>query len=136
MSGENKRRSERLPGRFQVVVREKLSSWGTFTQDVSARGCRIEMKRPLAPGTLVQLAFDMGPGQEPLVAHAQVAWVRRAAPESAGLALISVPREARHPQPGFWIDRVLGAAVRGLTDLSDAPKPAAPRPAIILPPVA
>lgn len=145
VSGENdKRRSERLPGRFRVEVRERLATWATSTEDVSTRGCRIEMRRPLAPGTLVQVAFDMGPGQEPLVAHAQVAWVRREAPASAGFAFLSMPREAKDPKPGFWIDRLLGSCVRSL---SDAPRPSAPARiggaaparaggAIILPPVA
>lgn len=148
MSGENgKRRAERLPGRFKVEVREKLATWVTSTEDVCSRGCRVELRRPLVPGMLVQLAFDMGPEQEPLVVPAQVAWVRRSPPESAGFAFLSMPREAKHPQPGFWIDRVLGAYVRSLSDKaspSTANAPQAQRAAgsgrggdaIILPPVA
>ena len=136
MSGDDKRRSERLPGRFRVEVREKLATWATSTEDVSARGCRIEMARPLVQGMLVQLAFEMGPGEEPLVAHAQVAWVRRAPTASAGLALLAMPREARHPQPGFWIDRLLGARVRSLADAPRAASPARGGAAIVLPPVA
>ena len=129
MSGENgKRRSERLPGRFRVEVREKLATWVTSTVDVSARGCRLELKRPLVPGMLIQVAFEMGPGQEPLLAHAQVAWVRRSQPEAAGLAFLSTPREVRHPQPGFWIDRLLAAQVRGSNDAARPAPPARPAP--------
>ena len=136
VSGDNgKRRSERLPGRFRVEVREKLARWTTITEDVSGRGCRVEMKRPLVPGMLVQLAFDMGAGEEPLVAHAQVAWVRRAEPEAAGFAFLSMPREARHPQPGFWIDRLLSARVRELSQ-SQRTAPARAVTTIVLPPVA
>ena len=125
-----------MPGRFRVEVREKLAAWPTSTEDVSARGCRVAMKRPLAPGMLVQLAFDRGPGQEPLVAHAQVAWVRRSPPEAAGLAFLSAPREARHPQPGFWIDRLLGSYVRSVRDGARAAPTARANEAILLPPVA
>ena len=89
--GIRKRRAERLVGRFDVEVREKLATWSTSTEDVSARGCRIGLRRALTPGALVQLAFDMGPGAEPLVVHAQVAWVRRAPPGAAGVTFLSSP---------------------------------------------
>jgi hypothetical protein len=120
-----KRRGERIPGRFTVAVREKLATWVTLTEDVSARGCRIEAKRPLTPGTLVQLAFDMGSGNEPLVVHAQVAWVTRAPPHRAGLAFLSVPRQPSQAQPRDWIESVLAAPPR---DAPAAPRPVAPRP--------
>lgn len=114
----DKRRSERLTGRFVVVVREKLATWSTTTEDVSARGCRIELKRPLSPGALVGLAFDMGPGVEPLAVHGQVAWARRTPPYSAGIAFLAAPRQSRD-QPGTpaaWIDRILKAYVRQVQD--------------------
>jgi hypothetical protein len=113
-----KRRSERLPGRFAVAVREKLATWTTSTEDVGARGCRIALKRPMTPGALVQLDFDMGEGAEPLVVHGQVAWVRRTPPLSAGIAFLSVPREAQRQfaEPCSWIDRILAARIRRLED--------------------
>lgn len=130
MSGE-KRRGERLTGRFEVVVREKLATWSTFTEDVSDRGCRIELKRPLSPGMLVQLTFGMGPGVEPLVVHGQVAWARRTPPHSAGIAFLSVPRQAREAfgRPGDWIDRVLRAYVRRMNVVEAAAQTPAPTPA-------
>jgi hypothetical protein len=135
----DKRRSDRLAVRFTVAVREKLAMWVTATQDVSARGCRIELKRPLNPGMLVQLAFDMGAGAEPLVVHGQVAWVSRGqAQQCAGIAFLSVPRQPSQPAPANWIDRVLAAPARPLT----VNEPTRPTPrvgthaAIILPPVA
>jgi hypothetical protein len=116
--GTQRRRAERLAGRFEVEVREKLATWSTSTVDLSPRGCRIDLRRALTPGALVQLAFDMGPGAEPLVVHAQVAWVRREPPEAAGLAFLSAPRQAKQadPGPGAWIDRLLAARVRLLAD--------------------
>jgi hypothetical protein len=120
LAGEfDKRRSERLPGRFDVSVREKLATWRTSTEDVGARGCRIELKRSLNPGALVQLAFDMGEGAEPLVVHGQVAWVRRTQPPlSAGIVFLSVPCEAarQFAEPCSWIDRILAARIRRLED--------------------
>jgi hypothetical protein len=113
-----KRRSERLSGRFVVVVHEKLATWTTTTEDVSARGCRIEMKRPVSPGMLVGLTFDMGQGVEPLVVHGQVSWARRTPPYSAGIAFLSVPRQAKDQpgKPGDWIDRLIQAYVRKVED--------------------
>lgn len=120
-----KRRSERLSGRFVVVVHEKLATWTTTTEDVSARGCRIEMKRPVTPGMLVGLSFDMGPGVEPLAVHGQVSWARRTPPYSAGIAFLSVPRQAKDQlgKPGDWIDRLIQAYVR---KVEDGPPLAAP----------
>jgi hypothetical protein len=112
-NGTQRRRSERLARRFDVEVREKLATWSTSTEDVSARGCRIGLRRALTPGALVQLAFDMGPGAEPLVVHAQVAWVRRAPPGAAGVTFLSSPRQAsEEPDPGAWIERLLAARAR------------------------
>jgi hypothetical protein len=121
--GIEKRRSERLAGRFVVVVREKLATWVTTTEDVSARGCRIELKRPLTPGQLVQLVFEMGEGVDPLVVHGQVAWARRSPPHSAGVAFLSVPRTAQDEpaRPGAWIDRLLAAYVRRIQETPPAP---------------
>lgn len=120
---DEKRRAERLEGRFTVAVREKLATWVTRTEDVSARGCQIELRRPLAPGMLVQLVFDMGPGVEPLVAHAQVAWARKTAPLRAGLTFLSAPRQGTAASPGgsSWIDRLLSAQVRRLADVPAVP---------------
>lgn len=118
MTGTEKRKSERLAGRFVVVVREKLASWITTTEDVSARGCRIELKRPLTPGMLVQLVFDRGVGLDPLVAHGQVAWARKSPPHSAGIAFLSAPRTAKDDstRAGEWIDRLLAAYVRQMEE--------------------
>lgn len=112
--GSEKRRTERLPGRFDVSVREKLATWTTATEDVCTRGCRIELRRPLTPGMLVQLDFHMGDDAQPLVVHGQVAWVRKAAPLTAGIAFLSAPRAPGEPaaQAGDWIDRLLAARVR------------------------
>jgi hypothetical protein len=143
--GMEKRKAERLGGRFTVAVREKLATWTTTTEDVSARGCRIELRRSLSPGALVQVVFDMGQGAEPLVAHGQVAWVRRAPTPSAGIAFLSVPRQASDggAQKASWIDRLLAVYVRRIdgTRAANDP-PAAPRQAVaaggrvIVPPVA
>jgi hypothetical protein len=118
VTGSEKRRAERLAGRFEVVVHEKLATWATTTEDVSARGCRIELKRPLTPGLLVRLSFGMGEGTEPLDVHGQVAWARRTPPYSAGIAFLSVPRQAkeRPGDSGEWIDRLLGAYVRRIAE--------------------
>ena len=109
MAGREKRRTQRTPGRYKVAIREKIASWMTHTEDLSARGCRVELKRPLAPGALVQLVFDMG-AAEPLVVHGQVAWVSRN-PGRAGIAFLSFPREENRPgsHDGSWMDRLLGA---------------------------
>jgi hypothetical protein len=114
VTGSEKRKSERLEGRFEVIVREKLATWATRTLDVGPRGCRIELKRPLTPGMLVQVIFSMGPGVEPLVAHGQVVWARRSPPLTAGIAFLSVPRQGEEApgKPGAWIDRLLGVYVR------------------------
>ncbi len=135
--GSEKRRAERLEGRFEVAVREKLATWVTRTEDVSERGCRIELKRPLTPGALIQVLFDMGPGAEPLVAHAQVVWARRTPPHSAGIAFLTVPRQPvdTGARAGDWIDRLLGARVRRIAGIVDgAGSVAAPTPAPTLTP--
>jgi hypothetical protein len=136
--GTQRRRAERLAGRFDVEVREKLATWSTATVDVSTRGCRIALRRALSPGALVQLAFDMGPGVEPLVVHAQVAWVRRTAPEAAGVTFLSAPRQATQadPAPGAWIDRLLSARVRRLADAAAHPPRSAEPCAVVRPPAA
>lgn len=133
--GSEKRKVERLEGRFEVAVREKLATWVTQTEDVSERGCRIELKRPLTPGALIQVLFDMGPGVEPLVAHAQVVWARRTPPHSAGIAFLTVPRQPKDTgaKAGEWIDRLLGARVRRIAGSSEAAA-AAPTPAPALTP--
>lgn len=113
--GAEKRRAERLEGRFTVAVREKLATWVTRTEDVSSRGCRLEARRALTPGVLVELVFDMGAEIEPLVAHGQVAWARQSAPYRAGVAFLAAPRQAsdRPGTPGAnWIDRLLVARIR------------------------
>ena len=109
MTGPDKRRARRHPGRFRVAVREKLATWVTLTEDVSARGCRLEMKRALAPGALVQLAFDMG-GAEPLLVPGQVAWVSRETSQ-AGSAFLSFPRVGGQTgaDGDAWIERLVGA---------------------------
>jgi hypothetical protein len=58
----------------------------------------------------------MGPGAEPLVVHAQVAWVRRSPPEAAGVTFLSAPRQPTQaePEPGGWIDVLLSARIRQL----------------------
>jgi len=140
--GMEKRKAERLAGRFTVIVREKLATWTTTTEDVSARGCRIELKRPVSPGALVQVAFDMGEAVEPLVAHGQVVWARRTPPHSAGIAFLSVPRRASDApgQGGSWIDRLLSVYVRRIEETpaaNEAPaarRPAAARATVIVPP--
>lgn len=141
MGSADKRKSERLEGRFKVIVREKLATWVTTTEDVSARGCRIEARRPLTPGALVQLVFETGDGTDPLVAHAQIVWARRTAPLSAGIAFLSLPRRANEPagKPGEWIDRLLAAYVRRLQERPAAttvakPPGAARAPGVIVPP--
>lgn len=137
--GSEKRKVERLEGRFEVAVREKLATWVTLTEDVSERGCRIELKRPLTPGALIQVLFDMGPGEEPLVAHAQVVWARRSPPHSAGIAFLTVPRQPKDTaaRAGDWIDRLLGARVRriaGMTDAAASVAASPPVPALTPPP--
>jgi hypothetical protein len=139
--GIEKRRAERLSGRFTVIVREKLATWETRTEDVSARGCRIELKRPVSPGALVQILFEMGEGAEPLVAHGQVVWARRSPPHSAGIAFLTVPRQATAPagQGSTWIDRLLSAHVRRIEETRPAnDAPAERRPAagerVLVPP--
>lgn len=115
MSGnQERRRIARIPVRCGVAVREKLSSWVGETEDLGLRGCRIALKRQVAPGALLQLAFDAGPGAEPLVVLGQVAWASRAAPLVAGVKFLAVPREAQNPQPGFWLDRLVAGRLRRL----------------------
>ncbi len=112
VSGRDKRKTARVPGRFDVQVREKLATWATSTEDVSPRGCRIALKRPLHLGAMVELAFDMGPENEPLVVHGQVAWVRRAPPLAAGVTFLCAPRQPRQadPRPAAWFDRLRAAS--------------------------
>ena len=118
MSSPEKRKSERLPGRFTVEIREKIARWATSTEDVSTRGCRIALKRSIQQGAVIQLAFDMGPGADPLVVHGQVAWVKKTAPQAAGITFLSTPRQAHqvpHPQEE-WIDKLIAARIRQLAD--------------------
>src|SRR5512144_1239283 len=86
---QERRRIARIPVRCRVAVREKLSAWECEAQDLGARGCRIALGRPLAPGALVQLAFDVGASAEPLVVLGQVAWATKAAPLMAGIKFLA-----------------------------------------------
>jgi hypothetical protein len=101
----------RIPVACPVGIREKASSWITQTLDVGARGCRIGMERPLARGSLVQLAFDRGAGQ-PLEALGQVAWTSTSPPRAAGIVFVTLPREPTGAQARNWIDGLVAARLR------------------------
>jgi hypothetical protein len=112
VSGAERRRLARIPLQCAVVVREKMATWTAETADVGARGCRITLKRPVAPGTLLQLRFDRGEGVEPLEAVGQVVWARKAAPLDAGVAFLATPREPSRPGNANWIDTMVVARLR------------------------
>jgi len=113
----DKRRMARIPLTCTVVVREKFATWTTETQDVSARGCRIALRRPLTPGTLVHLCIARGDGATPLEVVGQVAWARKAAPMSAGVTFVSAPREPSGAPAGNWIDTLVAGELRRVLDL-------------------
>jgi hypothetical protein len=112
--GSDRRRIGRIPIRCAVVVREKLATWDTETEDVAARGCRIVLKRAVAPGALLRLSFQAGAGAEALDAVAQVAWTRKSPPSSAGVTFLSAPQPPSRSLAGNWIDRLLAAHLRDL----------------------
>jgi PilZ domain len=113
----DKRRSSRIPLRCTAVVREKMATWTTETHDVSARGCRIALKRPLTPGAVVHLRIERGPGEPPLEFVGQVAWARKTAPLTAGVTFVSAPRDVAGAANGGWIDTLVLAELRRLLQL-------------------
>lgn len=123
MNGTNdKRRAARIPVACTVVVREKLATWTTRTLDVGARGCRLALQRPLAPGTLVRLRLERGDQAPPLDVLGQVAWARKAQPACAGVTFVSAPAEPSGAPAANWIDSLVAAALRSA--LADGPEAA------------
>jgi hypothetical protein len=109
-----KRRVARIPLACTVVVREKLATWTTDTQDVGARGCRIRLSRPLAPGALVRLTIERDGEAPPLDALGQVAWARKSPPLSAGVTFVTAPRDPSGASAENWIDTLVAVALRRL----------------------
>jgi hypothetical protein len=112
LSGADKRRSTRIPMRCTATVREKIATWTTETRDVSVRGCRIVLRRPLTPGMLVHIAIERGGDAPPLEFVGQVAWARKAAPLFAGVTFVSAPRDPAGGSTGAWIDMLVASELR------------------------
>lgn len=102
---------------------EKLATWRAESADVSARGCRLILKRPLAQGALVRLSFDCG-GAEPFEAVGQVVWARSGEPPEAGVMFVSAPRSR---DGSSWLDVLAGTQARPAE--RDRPGNTAGRPA-------
>lgn len=96
-----------------VVVREKLAVWPTETRDVSTRGCRIVLPRPLAAGALVRVRIDRDErAQSPLDVLGQVAWARKTEPLQAGITFLSAPTDPHGaPAAHDWIDSLVAGAL-------------------------
>lgn len=107
-----RRRLARIPLRCAVVVREKLATTIAETEDVGARGCRVVLKRPAAPGTLLQIRFVPGGAAEPLDAVGQVVWSRRTSPLEAGIVFLSAPRAASSDACGSWLEALVAAQLK------------------------
>jgi hypothetical protein len=107
-----KRKTARVEGQFEVMIRERIATWVALTEDVSQRGCRILLGRPLRLGALVELAFDMGPEADPLVVHGQIAWVHRSAPRCAGVTFLCAPRQPSQSESRStpWFDLLRAAS--------------------------
>lgn len=113
----NKRRSSRIPLRCTAVVCEKIATWTTETHDVSPRGCRIALKRPLTPGAVVRLRIARSAGEPPFEFVGQVAWAGKTAPLMAGITFVSAPRDVAGAANGGWIDTLVLAELRLLLQL-------------------
>jgi hypothetical protein len=107
-----RRRLARIPLRCAVVVREKLATTLAETEDIGARGCRIVLKRPAPPGTLLQIRFLPAGATEPLDAVGQVVWSRKTPPLEAGIAFVSAPRAASTPSVGGWMETLVLSKLR------------------------
>jgi hypothetical protein len=112
IGNHDKRRVARIPLACTVIVREKLATWTTDTQDVGARGCRIRLSRPLAPGALVRLTIERDGDAPPLDVLGQVAWARRTPPLSAGITFVTAPRDPSGASAENWIDTLVAVALR------------------------
>ena len=118
------RRFARLPARCRVWVRDRYGVWDAYTEDISARGCRIVTPRPLAVGTLVRLTILDERLEAPLIVTGQVVWAAGERPERAGILFAGSPLGG--PGAGPWVQS-LEAAKTGLTAASpDVPVAAGP----------
>lgn len=104
------RRFARLPSRCRVFVRDRFGIWDAFTEDLSARGCRIVTPRRQTIGTLVRLTVTSEQLVEPLLVSGQVVWTREGSPARAGISFTGSPSDS--PGAGAWV-RSLEAAAAG-----------------------
>ena len=96
------RRLARLPSRCRVTVRDRYGFWDAWTEDVSARGCRIVTPRPLSRGTLVSLELTSNRIREPLIVTGQIVWADSARPARAGISFAGSPSGVPGAAP--WIE--------------------------------
>ena len=97
-------RERRQHARYRVDLAATFSNdhtcgFGVIT-DVSARGCRVESKVPIAPGNVGQLLIDLPDCPAPLkVSQALVRWVRG---QEYGLEFIRL-----EPADEGWLNRLI-----------------------------
>jgi hypothetical protein len=104
--GQN-RRFERLPSRCRVWLRDRYGVWDAFTEDVSARGCRLVTPRPLAIGTLVRLTLVDERLDAPLIVSGQVMWAKGDGPMRAGISFTGSPQGVPGAAP--WVQSLQAA---------------------------
>jgi hypothetical protein len=97
----NPRRAPRVPARFPVEIRHRLSVWNGETEDIGPRGCQVVTPRVLDPGRDVKLAIRCEGLERTLLAQGRVVWMRANAPVRLGIAfqLGTVPPD--------WFDRLM-----------------------------
>lgn len=111
-----KRRIPRIPFSCPVLVRQRLSSWSTHTEDIGIRGCRLALEQPLDPGNLVELQFHGVREHPALEAAGQVAWTCTRAPLAAGVAFLGPPRAGAAGEARRWVDDLVADQLRRALD--------------------
>ncbi len=125
MSGASDlRRFARLPSRCRVWIRDRYGVWDAFTEDISARGCRIVTPRPLAVGALVRLTLTDERLDAPLIVSGQVVWAAGDRPVRAGISFTGSPQGV--PGAGPWVQSLEAAETGRTRAAPDVPIAAGP----------
>ncbi len=104
----NPRRTPRVPVRFPVEIRHRLSVWNGETEDIGPRGCQVVTPRVLDPGREVKLAIRCDGLGRTLLVHGRVVWMRANAPARLGIAF---PLGAVPPE---WFEALAKASPRAV----------------------
>jgi hypothetical protein len=114
-------------------MRDRFGVWDAFTEDISARGCRIITPRPLAVGTLVRLTLVDERLETPLIVSGQVVWTEGDRPVHAGISFTGSPHGV--PGAGPWVQSLEAAEtgrIRAAAEVPIAPGP--PLDVVVAPP--